>query len=65
MLADDDFGVDAKFARTAENLDDAAGRRRASLRIAEQLHVDNAAVEFIEARDASQADAGFICAAEA
>ena len=31
MLADDDFGVDAEFARTAENFDDAAGRGCASI----------------------------------
>src|SRR5947207_841049 len=45
MLADDDFRVDAEFARTAENFDDAACRRCASVRITEKLHVDDSAVE--------------------
>src|SRR5439155_5249919 len=65
MLANDDLGVDAEIAGTAENFDDAAGRRCASVRITEQLHVDDGAVEFIEARDAPRADTGFIGATEA
>src|SRR5216684_9122191 len=35
MLANDDLGVDAEFAGTAENFDDAAGCRRAAVRITE------------------------------
>src|SRR5260370_1235027 len=65
MLANDDLGVDAEFARTAENFDDAASRRCASGWIAEQLDVDDGAVEFVEARDAPGSNAGFIRAAEA
>jgi len=65
MLANDDLGVDAEIAGTAENFDDAAGWRCASVRIAEQLHVDDGSVELIEARDAPRADTGFIGAAEA
>src|SRR6267154_2776253 len=64
MLANDDLGVDAEFARTAENFDDAAGRRSAAVRIAEQLDVDDGAVEFVETRDAPGSNAGFIRAAE-
>src|SRR5258708_5911215 len=65
MFADDDFCVDAEFAGTAENFDDAARRRSAAVRKAQQLDVDDGAVEFVEARDTPQADAGFIRAAEA
>src|SRR5437879_6226039 len=65
MLANDDLGVDAEIAGTAENFDDAAGRRCASMRITEQLDVDDGAVEFIEARDAPRAGTGFIGATEA
>jgi len=35
------------------------------VRIAEQFDVDDGAVEFIEARDAAQSEAGFIGTAEA
>src|SRR5216684_1254229 len=65
VLANDDLGVDAEFAGTAENFDDAASRRCASVWIAEQLDVDDGAVEFVEARDAPGSNAGFIRAAEA
>ncbi len=65
VLANDDLGVDAEFTRTAENFDDAASRRCASVWIAEQLDVDDGAVEFVEARDAPGSNAGFIRAAEA
>src|SRR5712692_8179459 len=64
MLANDDLGVDAEVARAAENFDDAAGRRCAAVWIAEQLDVDDGAVEFVEARDAPGSNAGFIRAAE-
>src|SRR5437773_8612460 len=43
---------------------DLTGWRCASVRIAKQLHVDDSAVEFVEARDAPRADTGFIGAAE-
>src|SRR5207245_6033944 len=41
MFADDDLGVDAEFARAAENFDDATRWRRASLRKAQQFVVDD------------------------
>ena len=46
MLADDDFRVDAKFAGTAQNLDDAAGGSGASARIMKQLNIDDGTIEF-------------------
>src|SRR6202158_2853063 len=64
MLADDDLGINAEIAGTPENLDDAAGRRCASVRIAQQLHVHDGSVQFIQPRDAPRSDAGFIRAAE-
>ena len=65
MLADDDFGVDPEIAGTPENFDDPSGRRCASLRITQQLHVYHGSVQFIQPRYASQSEAGFIRAAEA
>src|SRR5229473_1838752 len=65
MLADDDFSVDAKIAGAAKDLNDAAGRRSATLRITEQLHVYDGAVQFFQPRDAPHSNAGFIRAAEA
>ena len=53
MLADDDFDVDAEIAGAAENFDDAAGRRSAAARKAQNLDVDDGAVEFVDARNAA------------
>jgi hypothetical protein len=64
MLANDDFRVDTEIAGAAENFDDAADWRCASVRITEQLDVDDGAVEFIEAGNTPQAQAGLIRAAE-
>ncbi len=64
MLADDDFGVHAEIAGTPDNFDDASGGRSAGARIPEQLDVDHGPVKFIQTRDAPQASAGFIGAAE-
>src|SRR5260370_1426695 len=64
MLADDDFGVDAKVARATENFDDAAGRRCAAVGETEQLDVDDGAIKFIEAGNTPQAQAGLIRARE-
>ncbi len=46
MFADDDFNIDADFARTPENFDHASGRRDAAPRIARDLHVYHRAIEF-------------------
>jgi len=60
MLADDDLGVNAEIAGTTENLNDAASRRRATVRITQQLHVDDGAIEFLQPRDAPRSDAGLV-----
>ncbi len=65
MLADDDLGVNAEFSGTSKNFDDAARRRCASLGIAQQLHIHNRAVQFIQPRNAPRSNAGFIPTAEA
>jgi len=65
MLADDDLGINAEIAGTPENFDDTAGRRCASVRITQQLHVHDGSIQFIQPRDAPRSDAGFIRAAEA
>src|SRR5260370_7835218 len=65
MLANDDLGVDAEFARTAENFDDAASRRCASVWIAEQLDVDDDAVEPAGSRGAPGCNPGFTRAPKA
>ncbi len=46
MLANDDFGVHAEIAGTAENFDDAAGRSGAAAGIAKEFDIDDSAVEF-------------------
>ena len=56
MLANDDFDVDAEIAGAAENFDDASGGRSAAARKAQDLDVDDGAVEFVEMRDAGVRD---------
>ncbi len=51
MLANDDFDVDAEIAGAAENFDDASGGRCAAARKAENLDVDDGAVEFVDVRE--------------
>jgi hypothetical protein len=65
MLPDNDLGINAEIPGTAQNLDDAAGRRGTCLRIAQQLHVHHGSVQFIQPWNAPQSDADGIRAAEA
>src|SRR6185369_6744159 len=65
VLADDDLGVDADFAGASENFDDASAGGQAALRKAQQLNVDNGAIELVKMRDAAAAQAALVGAAEA
>src|SRR6267143_424168 len=65
VFADDNLGVNAEFAGTAEYFNDPARGGCAPARITHQLDVDNCPVELLHARDASSSDACFIRAAEA
>ena len=64
VLADDDFGVYTEFARAAQDFDDAARGSGAAPRIANQLDVDDGAIEFRKTRNAPPAEAAFIDPAE-
>src|SRR5713101_2432975 len=64
MLADDNFRIDAEFARPAQNFDHAAGGGRALAGVAQQFDVYHRSVKLLQMRYAPHPQTGFIRAAE-
>jgi hypothetical protein len=64
VLANDDFGVDAEIAGTAEDFNDASNGSRAAAAVANEFGIDDGAIEFGDVREALATSRLFLRARE-